>query len=431
LETRFLLFSLVVLVVGAFVIGSWASSTVRAGVLARSAATTALFAESFLGPEIEDARLDEPLDPRLVTRLDGLFVAPGFRDRIVSFRIWSPNGVVRYSRDHRSIGKTYPPEGNLTRVFEGKVISGISSLDEPEHVYEAARWERLVETYVPIRSLHSGNVVAAAEFYELPDDLEAELSAAQRDGWLIVGLATVTMFILLNGMVRAAGRTIRRQNSALIAIANRLRLASARAVEADEAMLRRVSQDLHDGPAQDLALASLQIDQIREAVRDAEDAPNVDLVAEAVKRALVSMRDASEQLALPVLDDLSPRQIAERAADQHQHRTGELVEVSGDAERAPPPPVAATVFRMIAEALANSARHGGPGLRRVSIGASEGQLRVVVEDRGRGFDPTHTPENLGLRGVRERAEMLGGRMSVQSRPDDGTTVTLEIPSEAL
>ncbi len=432
LETRFLVFSLIVFVAGAMVIGGWVSNAIRDGVLAHSSATSALYAESFLGAELQDQSIEGPIDPQLVRRLDALFDSTGFGERIVSFKLWGPTGIVRYARDARLIGKVFPLDEGLARSLNGEVVAHISDLSDPENEYEAARWTRLVETYVPVRSRETGQVIAAAEFYELPDDLLAEVGRAQRTGWLIVGSATLVMFLLLNGMVRGASRTIGRQNATLRQLSDQLRRVSAQKVETDEAVLRRVSQDLHDGPAQNLALANLRIDAVQEATRDSSVAADVERIAVAVDGALADLREISNEMRLPELGGLSLHQVIVLAAEEHEIRSGEPVEVVGDeAGVVPARPAATTIYRVVSEALNNAALHAGPGYRRVTYDGGEHGCRVRVEDDGAGFMPSSAPPGLGLRGMRERAEVLGGRLSVRSWPGRGTVVELELPWAAL
>ncbi len=432
LEIRFLAFSLTVLVTGALVIGYWVSRSIEEGVLARSGATSALYADSFLGPELRGESFDGPLSPDLVQRLDDLFTSTRFGQRIVSFKLWGPNGEVRYARDKRLLGRVFGVEGGVSQAFGGNVVSSISDLTEDENEFEASRWTRLVETYAPVRSSETGEVIAAAEFYELPDELEAELWESQRTGWLIVGAATLVMFILLNGMVHRASTTIRGQHVELAGLNERLRSVSAQKVETDEAVMRRVSQDLHDGPAQNLALANLRIDAVHAATRGTPAARDVDRIAQAVDGALSEIRNISAEMRLPELSGLSVREVVARAGAEHEKRSAEVVDVRGDdGDVVPTAAVAATIFRVVSEALTNAARHASPGVRRVTYQCGEVDCRIRVEDNGPGYDPARTPEGLGLRGMRERAAVLGGQLIVRSDPRGRTVVELTLPRSVL
>ncbi len=432
LETRFLAFSLVVLVAGALVIGGWVSRSIRDGVLASSGATSALYADSFLGPELQGESVDGPLTPELIRRLDELFASTRFGERIVSFKLWGADGVIRYARDARLIGRVFAEDDGIAKALDGAVVSNISDLTEEENEFEASQWSRLVETYAPVRSAETGEVIAVAEFYELPDDLESELRSSQRTGWLIVGAATLGMFVLLNGMVRRASATIRRQHSALAGLTVQLQKVSLQKVETDEAVMRRVSQDLHDGPAQNLAFANLRIGAVEAATRDTSVATDVEKIGAAVEEALAEIREISATMRLPELGGLSLGDIVARAAIEHEHRSGETVAVQGDgATEVPGVAAATTIFRVVTEALNNAARHAAPGGRRVIYRCGELDCRVQVEDDGPGFDPARTSEGLGLRGMRERAALLGGKLTVRSEPAGKTIVELVLPRRAL
>ena len=92
------------------------------------------------------------------------------------------------------------------------------------------------------------------------------------------------------------------------------------------------------------------------------------------------------------------------------------------------PEVATVVYRVVQEALTNVVRHAGASSASVAVTVSSGRLRAVVEDDGVGFDATRPADShLGLQGMEERAELVGGTVRVMSAPGSGTTVVLEVP----
>lgn len=429
LEVRFLAFSLVVLAAGGTMVGIWISDAIRDGVLAESAATSAIYAENFIGPELEGVALDVPLDAALVARLDGLFDPNQVAGRIVSFKLWAPDGVMRYSRDHENIGRVFELESDLEGAFAGKVVSKLSDLSEEENRYEAERWSRLVETYVPVRSSETGDIMAAAEFYELPDDLLGQVRDAQRKGWLVVAAATAGMFILLNGMVRGASRTIRNQNRELVVLSEQLQDVSARSIETTEAVSRRLSQRLHDGPTQHLALANLRVEAVQRATEGTAAAEDADRIAEAIEAALQGLRNTSAEMRLPELEGLTLQDIVKSAVDYHEHRSGDAVRIASQGSAfVPASPIGLTLFRVITEALNNSSLHAGPADREIEWGIREGVLRLQIIDTGSGFDSGSVSEGLGIRGMRERVSLLGGTLIVSSNPGQGTRVEILLPA---
>ena len=430
LEVRFVGFSLIVLVVGAIAIGWWVSHAIRDGVVDRTGEVAAQYVESFVAPELQGEPFTGPLSLSAVGRLDQLLETTALGDGIVSFKVWSRDGTIRYASDPTLIGEAFAAEHDVAKAFDGTVTTELSNLEEEENRYEAAHWDRLLETYTPIRSAATGDAIAVAEFYQLPDNLLAEVRSSQRTGWIIVGVATFGMFVLLNGLVRSASQTIRRQTRRLEELADRLRVVSAAKIETDEAIFRRVSQDLHDGPTQGLALAVLRMDSVEAALRGTVSAEDAALVAKAVEGSLADVRQISIDLRLPDLRQLTLHDILRRAVEQHTSRTGEQVALQGsDGTRVPSGPRATTIFRVVSEALNNAARHAGAGRRVVTFEQRGRSTHVAIEDDGVGFHPDQVDEGLGLKGMRERAEVLGGHLIVQSRPGNGTRVELVLPED--
>jgi signal transduction histidine kinase len=92
------------------------------------------------------------------------------------------------------------------------------------------------------------------------------------------------------------------------------------------------------------------------------------------------------------------------------------------------------LYRILSEALSNATRHGGgAGVAVMVTEADDGNLIVEVSDRGPGFDTSRKPAegHLGLAGMRERAELLGGRFELESRPGEGTRVRAFLPLAEL
>lgn len=119
-------------------------------------------------------------------------------------------------------------------------------------------------------------------------------------------------------------------------------------------------------------------------------------------------------------------------AEQYQQRTGMVAEVIGQATEVPGK-MAIACFRVAQEALTNVVRHAKARHVGIELTQGEGLLQLVVHDDGEGFDVGRTLEqaaaagNLGLIGMRERVEILGGRLPIESRPGEGTRVCVSLP----
>jgi signal transduction histidine kinase len=209
----------------------------------------------------------------------------------------------------------------------------------------------------------------------------------------------------------------------------RVRQAADRTTTLNEQALRRISADLHDGPGQALALALLRLDALQGPCADQDGygrtRADFHTVHTAVRDALSEVRAISAGLRLPELGPLSVAQVASRAIDDHQRRSG--VRVEQQLEHLPeqaPLSIKIALLRTLQEALSNATRHGGGVEIRVDLRADADALQLTVTDHGPGFvvDEAERSGRLGLKGMRERAELLGGTFEVRSAPAAGTAV---------
>jgi two-component system sensor histidine kinase DegS len=196
-----------------------------------------------------------------------------------------------------------------------------------------------------------------------------------------------------------------------------------------------LARDLHDGPAQTLAAALFGVDLAVSALDRAPAAAREELLA---ARALV--RDALDDVRA-LMTGLRPRLLEERglvvalnalAAMPPLWGTKVLVETRGIgmAERLPAE-VELALFRIAQEAVSNARRHGAASRAQVSLTVSRGVAELLVVDDGRGFlcEPgvSWPVGGEGLPGMRERAELLGGTLLVESAPGAGTRIEVTLP----
>lgn len=86
------------------------------------------------------------------------------------------------------------------------------------------------------------------------------------------------------------------------------------------------------------------------------------------------------------------------------------------------------IFRIVQEALTNVKRHSRSKTAEIGLWQRDGALLLEIEDQGVGFDPNGVPDGrFGLKGIRERARLFGGRASIQSAPGEGTRILVELP----
>ena len=197
----------------------------------------------------------------------------------------------------------------------------------------------------------------------------------------------------------------------------------------------RLAREIHDTLAQNLTATGLQIESA-EALLET-DAPPVKVRA-ALARALSLTHSNLDEARRSVLDlraaPLENRSLpgALRAlVDRWETETGVSTRFkSVNGSRPLPPGVEAALYRVCQEALNNTGRHAGAGRVTVRLVSTPEAVSLLVEDDGRGFDPSQVPgDRHGIVGMRERVEMLGGALRVDSNPERGARVEATLPLE--
>jgi two-component system, NarL family, sensor kinase len=209
----------------------------------------------------------------------------------------------------------------------------------------------------------------------------------------------------------------------------RARLAedSARLARAEERT--RIAREIHDTLAQALTAIALQLEG---ALRTMDASPP--RARARVERALAVTRESLDEARRSVLNlraaPLAGKPLPEALAALGRALTAETgIRVHVDAPAAPlPPRVEAELFRIAQEALANVRRHASATEVEITLTTAPRRVRLAIRDNGSGFKPAAVPEGrLGLVGMRERAQVLGGGLRVQSAPGRGTTITADAP----
>ena len=121
LAQRFMLASLVILIVGMLGIGVWVGNEIKNGVIHRTGATTALYVDSFVAPLLQELGTTGTLSPQHNEQLSKLLQDSSMGQQIVTFRVWDPAGKVIYSTDKTALGKTFPVKEGLARAILGQV----------------------------------------------------------------------------------------------------------------------------------------------------------------------------------------------------------------------------------------------------------------------------------------------------------------------
>lgn len=201
---------------------------------------------------------------------------------------------------------------------------------------------------------------------------------------------------------------------------------------------RRLARELHDGLGQNLTALANQLQRILDDARGAGNLGLLHRLADALdmtRGVLHDTRELSRLLRPTLLDDLGLDAALAWLARTLSERTGLAIELqSGLDERRLHPDVETLVFRITQEALTNVIRHSEARSARIALECQAHTLTLRIEDKGRGFDATQVaaPGQVsgGLRGMRDRAELFGGRVELRSAPGEGTVVQLMLALDA-
>jgi two-component system sensor histidine kinase DegS len=204
-------------------------------------------------------------------------------------------------------------------------------------------------------------------------------------------------------------------------------------IQAQEAERQRLSRQMHDGPAQALSNFILQAEIASRLFEVDPDKARDELrmLKNAASTTFQQVRDFIFQLRPMMLDDLGLIPTIKRYVETIKAKSGKDIEatVSGN-ERRLEPYIEVVVFRSIQELINNADSHSHGTEIRVQLDLSDNEVRVSVEDNGRGFDPevVDSQKSMGLRLMKERAELMGGFFEVDTVPGQGSRISFRVPA---
>jgi signal transduction histidine kinase len=205
-------------------------------------------------------------------------------------------------------------------------------------------------------------------------------------------------------------------------------------IMAQEELRKEISRELHDEVVQTLIGINVELSALRKgAIVDVRTMKKIGYTQRLVEKSVIEVHRFARELRPAVLDDLGLipalhayiKSLAERAKVKIQMTAFGGVEALGDNERT-------VLFRVAQEALTNVARHARATEVKMNISKISGAIRMEISDNGRSFlvekiVSSKNPKRLGLVGMKERVEMVGGSLTIESARGKGTTVRVEIP----
>lgn len=223
-----------------------------------------------------------------------------------------------------------------------------------------------------------------------------------------------------------------------------LRRAGRRILAVNEEELQRLILDIHDGPVQNLFVVSSHLAMLQARVAEcpedlrSELAPTIERLIGLVESSLNEIKTTLSTFRPAEFQRRTLPSVLQALAMQHEALTGNQVDLRIIGH--PPPvslPVKIALYRVLQEALANAYRHAGVDRHTVRLRSRAGWVVLEVIDRGVGFTPpplegpgaTEREEHIGLRGMRERVQLVGGQLEINSRPGRGTRVIVKAPAD--
>lgn len=216
-----------------------------------------------------------------------------------------------------------------------------------------------------------------------------------------------------------------------LSIANaRLKALSARLISAQEEERWRISRDLHDDLGQILTSMNLNLQR---SIQVQDRDKGMDLIRRVIsanQEARNRLRELSSLLRPRVLDDVGLKEAIQTYISEFESRTGVKSIFVFDCKNEDFPDIATTnIYRILQEGLTNISKHAQAKIVKVELSIKDATAVLKILDNGAGFDPSliKVDKTLGLLGMRERSELLGGRFHLSSSPGSGTEISVIFP----
>ena len=189
---------------------------------------------------------------------------------------------------------------------------------------------------------------------------------------------------------------------------------------------RRWARELHDDTLQSLAGLQMLLGSARRSGSGDALAEAVGEAVERLEHEIGNLRALITDLRPAALDEFGTKGALETLVLRVE-RNGIVVDLSAELAHRHTEELEAAIYRIVQEALTNAAKHGHATKARVDVLEDDANVHIVVSDDGSGFDPSVATVGFGLLGMRERVELLGGTLEIESAPGSGTTVTASMP----
>ena len=445
LSTRFLIVSSMMVVFAMGLVGSWLDHRIRQSVIRNATNVSALYMESLISRPVQELATSDRLSAEAKLAISGLIEDTALGLTIIEIKVWRPDGTLVFST--RPTDTRPPPTIELMGALSGQVTAEFNDQEDLELASLRDYGRPIFEVYAPMYEKGTKRIIGVAEIYEDASDLVRDFTITRQQSWIIVGSLTAVMMTVLFATVYRSSQILVLQKAALekkhqekadllrlnADLRSRMVVAHQKSSAAMERQLRRVSADLHDGPAQLMALALLGLrdTSAKDGQKPREGRTNVAAIRSALEQALSDIRIISAGLSLPQIEVLSPETVIRLAVDNHLRLTRGHVSVVLEAlPNSLPCSIKTCLFRCVQEGLSNACRHAQGRGQSVTANAEHNSIVLEISDSGVGFELSKLRENsnkLGITGMRYRVESLGGSFNIASRLGEGTQIKIVLP----
>lgn len=202
-------------------------------------------------------------------------------------------------------------------------------------------------------------------------------------------------------------------------------------IAGQESERKRIARELHDQTGQTLASIMVELKILENNADGEELRRRIASLKQAVTTEMGVLHNLAVTLRPSVLDDMGLAPALEMFVNdlRKRHQLPVQLTMIGFGKRRPDCATETCIYRIVQEAALNAVRHAGAGELKILLEWRQDNIRGVVEDDGRGFDPDSASgtHRLGLYGMRERAQLLGGTLHIDSEPGQGTMVFFSLP----
>lgn len=257
-------------------------------------------------------------------------------------------------------------------------------------------------------------------------------SREQGGGWAVAAILIPLLFARLSILgarnQQELSERLRKQQLALLRSTESI-------FEARELERKRIAATIHDSSLQFLAGASYACGNASDALLRGDTAAAGDLLETtrgAIDTATQSIRGSVVDLRRSSVEEGGLRDTIRKFSAEMSVLWGSEVRIEGDVVHEPPLPVSLAAFQILQESLINSFKHSGSRSVVVRLSEIDGMVHLVVEDDGKGFDPSSVrgDEHVGLELMKERVKTVGGRLDLRSAPGEGTRLEAVLPAGA-